>query len=413
MRVAATLLFLLLSSDAEGGWGGGLTCPKGWIGGGLTPCSPSYAFFEFAPVSGAGMGAACAGTTPTGAKGETLTFTRASGASCTKGNPTTGIANGDLVYFPTSNVPRVMPGDSSGINGLLVESSRTNSFLQSQALDNVAWSGFNLSSSNPVVTADQAVGPDGTTTAERVDYPAVAAGQQSGLYQTLASAAYTLSFYVKGVSGSGTLDLCWTGGTCTGTCAYTSTSWTRCATALPATTTPLISSYNGRSAQSVYIWGAQAEAGAYATSYIPTTSAAVTRAAERGTISGLAPAITNAASVAATWVTPAALVGQTPLLVQNIFELQTTSTTLRAFHYPSGVWQSDGTMTPSTSWRVAGYADGTNKAACANGVCTTSAGTGAFTGSPWSVDIGSEVGALQADGVIKQICIDPSPTRCR
>jgi hypothetical protein len=67
----------------------------------------SYAFFEFAPASGAGMGTACACTTPTGAKGEALTFTRAGDATCSKqGLATTGIANGDLVAC-TGNQPRV------------------------------------------------------------------------------------------------------------------------------------------------------------------------------------------------------------------------------------------------------------------------------------------------------------------
>ena len=43
---------------------------------------PRFAYFEFAPEGGAGMTAACACTTPTGAKGETLTFSRASSGTC-------------------------------------------------------------------------------------------------------------------------------------------------------------------------------------------------------------------------------------------------------------------------------------------------------------------------------------------
>ena len=100
-----------------------------------------YAFFEFAPSGGAGMGAPCACTTPTGAKGEALTFTRASNGTCTKtttgGLTTTGIANGDLVVC-SSNQPRV-EYDSQGVLGLLVDSAGTNSVLRSQEVNNAAW----------------------------------------------------------------------------------------------------------------------------------------------------------------------------------------------------------------------------------------------------------------------------------
>ena len=126
----------------------------------------SGAFFEFAPASGAGMGTACACTTPTGAKGEALTFTRTGNATCSKqGLATTGIADGDLVVC-TANQPRVE--SSGGVLGLRVEGARTNSVLRSQELDNAAWTlDFAGGGVIPTRTANAATAPDGTPSAER------------------------------------------------------------------------------------------------------------------------------------------------------------------------------------------------------------------------------------------------------
>ena len=79
--------------------------------------------FQFATVTGVGMTDECTCASPTGTKGETLTFTRASAGFCTKGNEWTGIDNGDLVSCSTDQ-PRVMRGgDGTGAKGLLVESA--------------------------------------------------------------------------------------------------------------------------------------------------------------------------------------------------------------------------------------------------------------------------------------------------
>ena len=107
-RLVALLAFLAAFSADSGptGRGGGLTCPSGYVGGGLTPCTPAYAFFEFAPASGAGMGTACACAAVTGVKGEALTLTRASVAECYSND-------GQTLTQCGNNLPRVSSGSAA------------------------------------------------------------------------------------------------------------------------------------------------------------------------------------------------------------------------------------------------------------------------------------------------------------
>ena len=93
MSPAAVLLLLTLEWGTAGG---GLTpCPHGFVGGGLTPCVPAGPAVEFAGALNAGMGTVCSGQVPTLTSGTPISFTRASGATCTKTSPsglaTTGI----------------------------------------------------------------------------------------------------------------------------------------------------------------------------------------------------------------------------------------------------------------------------------------------------------------------------------
>ncbi len=128
-------------------------------------------------ASGVGMTAACAGTTVTGSRGEALTFSRSGVAWCTKGNITTGIVAGDLVSI-ADGVPRIMPGgDGTGTIGIDIRAARTNSTLRSAEIDNAAWSSSASGAAAPTVTANAAVGPDGVTAAERLQFPLSTIGQ--------------------------------------------------------------------------------------------------------------------------------------------------------------------------------------------------------------------------------------------
>jgi len=260
-----------------------------------------YARFEFAPASGSGMGAACACGAVTGSNGEAFAMTRSSNATCSrKGSATSGIAAGDLVTCG-ANLPRVEA--VTGGLGYLREGAATNVDPRSSEVDDVAYGDFTANgSAAPVLNgADAAAAPDGTVTAEDYTFAATGATQASARsLAVLTAAAYSAQVWIRGVSGSGSMDLCiQTSGTPTATCStctFTSSSWTQCkvenATSVAGGQIYLgnMSYLNGgltRASNRVYVWGLDAEAGSFASSYVPTAGATATRSADSA-LTGLA-----------------------------------------------------------------------------------------------------------------------------
>lgn len=384
--------------------------------------SDDFAFFEAFPASGAGTSGACSTTAPTGAKGEALTFTRASAATCTKtatgGLATTGIANGDLVVM-ASNQPRV-EYDSGGKLKLLVESSRTNAILRSQELDNATWTLAGIGGGTaPTVTANAATAPDGTVTADRIDFPAVGAGQTSAIYQTVGGTPYAFSFYVRGVSSGGTLDVCITGGTCPAACAYVAGSWTRCVSVLASTVNPFFANYNGRGAQSVYVWGVQAESNAaYATSYIPTGAGTATRSAEPGASYTLASAVGPSGCIAASFQWASSAVGAVNIVslgvagAGNNMTLYRTSDT--AAGYQVGVTISaPAVASMGTAVHRSVLVDNSGTRAAYWDAASVTAPAASMSGGQTSVFIGSfNGGSSPIDGLVGEVQIDPVSSRC-
>lgn len=386
----------------------------------------SYAFFEAFPASGAGTTSACDTTAPTGAKGEALTFTRASAAYCTKtasgGLATTGIADGDLVSL-SNNVARV-EYDGAGVLGLRVENARTNATLQSQSFDSPTWSKTASGVAIPTVTANAATAPDGTTTAERVQIPATTTTQYSFVSQGSACpATSTGSIYIRGNGTSGTIEM-WFGspGACL-SCAYVSGSWTRCAKSGNAAGFFVIGNdgtncgSGTRSAQDVFIWQAQCETAGYATSPILTTTATAQRLAETPSFAAITGnEVVSAGSAAANAYVPwTGASGTGGLLWESATGryLHFNGTTVRTF---------DGTNEPSvahsltagtnkrfaSAWSGATFSvfnvsDGTSNTLAFDGSMT--AGTALFVG------YSSSNGWI--DGVISRVCLDTDPARCR
>lgn len=221
-----------------------------------------------------------------------LTFTRALAAYAPN-------SAGVLQLF-ASGAPRITD------RGLLIEGARTN--LATYSSD---WTDSSWSNSNVTVTAAAATAPDGTLTATKLSPTTSAGATMVKNVGAVAATAASYSIYVKKGSGAtdankfimrnlttatilvnGTLNYdtgVWT--TTTGNAALVSTlanGWYRITLYASSgiTSGDSIQIYTGFTGSSetageyAYFWGAQLEAAAFASSYIPTTTASVTRPAD-------------------------------------------------------------------------------------------------------------------------------------
>jgi len=234
---------------------------------------------------------------PTDGSGD-LDFTRASTA--------TRVNESGLIEEVAANVPR-LDNSQGGCSSLLLEPQRTNLFLNSNSTE-----GFNAS--NATRTLNQITSPDGSINASSVVCTNNFGNINRGGQAVTAGTKYVYSVFLKlkdtnwayirvlstdldyfvwidllnGIKG--------TDANSVGSIQDYGNGWFRCNivfTNISATTANIYayptSSNNTTSAigNSFYAWGIQLEAGSYPTSYIPTTSTAVTRVADASVTTGL------------------------------------------------------------------------------------------------------------------------------
>lgn len=424
--LALALVLALGQATGHGRAGGPIVSQPNTMG--------AFAAFEFAPANGRGMGTACAGTIPTGVRGEVPTFTRASAATCLKSaSTTTGISPGDMVDL-SNNQPRVMYGLAAVnfILGVLFEKPTTQDVLQTEAFDNAAYT------STATVGANTAPinSPKNTATGDLLTDASGAAFQ--GSCQTVSTTSATVHsasvFVVAGTANSAQITMTGTGsaaGDCSATLTgLSSSTWTRLwctgggspyAGTLTAVTICVNVGNTSAVTGTLGVWGMNHEVNRnFATSYVAATTVAVTRAIDSQLLFSTLPSgMLSAGSVAVTFIPGWSSAGLPvnafgaiifdnngqPLEDTNgnaIRMFDGTTEPIRGTTYTAGAatrlysFWGGGSMTVSdTALTTAGAFDGTMGA-------TTQIQIGARSG-----------GGNPVDGVLKLVCLDPVQTRCR
>jgi hypothetical protein len=179
-------------------------------------------------------------------------------------------ADGTLTLFGSGALRR-------GNRGVLIEGARTNLLLRSQEFDNASWV-----KTNCTVTANAVVAPDGTMTADLVQFSAQFANIRENVQTLVAGTTYTYSIFCRVASGTRQFSVRDNIGVELGTFTAT-TTWARYTITYTAGNTTALLAIQDRNASGfvdTYIWGVQNEAAAFPSSYIPTTTASATRASD-------------------------------------------------------------------------------------------------------------------------------------
>jgi hypothetical protein len=356
------------------------------------------------------------------------------------------------------NIPRLDYSLGSCPN-ILLEPQRTNLALQSASFDSVSWSKTASS-----VTANSTTSPSGVVDADTwTGNGALAAKFNFQTASIVSGTTYTISIYAKKNTnnfiqlGGGTatfganawanfdLNLGVVGSVGSGTTARienVSNGWYRCIVTAAATTTAnttafvltLVTSSTSLPNEintlstSVFLWGAQLELGAYQTSYIPTSSASVTRNADVIQKTGVSSLIGQTEGslfcqlhigASDSSSTARMIVGISNGTVQNRIEIYRFNNTIQYDNIAGGVYQGAGSVATitnfNTTMKIAVKYSLNSVKFFINGVLVNT-DTTALIPACSQINIGSSLfGASQYGGFINSMALFPTPltdTQC-
>ena len=330
-------------------------------------------------------------------------------------------------------------------NGLLIEEQRTNLQTYSEQFNNAAGWGVGASTA---VTTNVAVAPNGTTTANKVAETTTTASFSITAGATpVINTTYTFSVYGKAAERSWLILNIFTGVASTwtwynisngtlGTIGSGATAsiqdvgngWYRC---LLTVTTAASGSpnaalwcsnannsitYAGTAGNGILVWGAQVEAGSFATSYIPTVASQVTRAADNASMLGDNFATWFNASqgtfyaqfdVAATTTATGMAITSADNNATNGYLFYKGSLSATLTTYAGANSASVGNLTINTAAKSAIAYDGTNNAGVLNGASPVAITAVAVT-TPTQFLLGRSYAGLQLSGHIRSISYYPT-----
>ena len=163
------------------------------------PWQSTLAQFEAFPASGAGTSGACSTTAPTGSRGESLTFTRATVAECYSND-------GQTLTQMAINKARVSSGDGTSWLGLWEEGASQNDLLWVRDLSNAAWTKTNMTCAKTATGMRADANSASTCTA-------TAANATVCQTLTLAAAQRATSWHIKRRTGTDAVTLARDGAT--------------------------------------------------------------------------------------------------------------------------------------------------------------------------------------------------------
>jgi hypothetical protein len=361
-----------------------------------------------------------------------ITFTRASNATYFDANGVLQTASSGVARFDHN------PTTLQSL-GLLIEEQRTNSCLQSENFA-TTWS---LSAAT--VTTNAITAPDGANTADKLVETATTAAHYAQQTVTVTSGiAYTFSVFAKAgertalvlltaqstspFTNHAVVEFNLTNGTIISTSAGSGTitsvgnGWYRCTVTGTTTSTGEIVRCSfatvGDGTSGLFLWGAQLEAGAFATSYIPTTVAAATRNADVATMTGTNFSSWYNATEGTLYAEGSANVGPSPSFaslddttLNSVFRFSFEATKLRLLIVSGGVGVADfnsvAVYVATTTAKMIGAYKVNDFAASFNGAATLTDTSGNVMPTPTRLAIGSGFGSTGLNGYIRRIAYYP------